>query len=275
MNRGLDFENCLMYEAQRRINNVQPYYQQKYNVASSDVKNVISEILDKIVEDVKPVNEFEFYSTFTKISGRAPEPKTDVIFENLTERYKCSMKWGSKYQISSAGITGTREVFSKIITNKLVETVVDEAKIKNTSDPKIKKLWNSNYDNLGHIASILAEIDDFIGDSGVREISVSKFKAKFGKGLQYALGFSKQPEPTEFYKNFKLIAIKEFLTGELTFETEPDKIANYILTAPNYKLEKITDQYIKKVSDLSKMRISYKPRPSGNEIVIRVEAKDS
>lgn len=278
MSKGIDFENCLIYEAQKRIGRIEDEYQKKYDASNSEVKNSISSIMDKIIEDVRPMDEVIFYSTFRKVSGKTPEPKTDVIFESSGEKYKCSMKWGKTFQLSSAGIAGTRELFSKVITEKLVELVYNEEKGKSSQSSQVKKLWGSQYDNLNDLRGLLSEIDSFVGESGGKfpsKISVSEFENTYGRRLQYALGFSKQPDPTGFYGNFKLKVLKEFLTGSLTFEGDSDKIANYVLTGPNYKLEKITNEYVKKVSNHSKIRISSKPRSGRHEIVIRVDAKDS
>ena len=95
---------------------------------SADVDKAANEILTKIEPSY---NKEEFYKSFRQLGGGAGgrgEPKTDVLFIKEGKKYKCSMKWGSSYQLSSAGIQTTTTVLNNIL-NKC-----KDEKMSNVSD---------------------------------------------------------------------------------------------------------------------------------------------
>ena len=47
------------------------------------------------------------------MSGGGEEPKTDIMFSKGGKTYKCSMKWGDSYQLSSAVLTNLLLLFKK------------------------------------------------------------------------------------------------------------------------------------------------------------------
>ena len=52
-------------------------------------------------------NKLDFYKSFRQLGGGAGgggEPKTDILYKIGGTKYRVSMKWGDKYQLSSAGI---------------------------------------------------------------------------------------------------------------------------------------------------------------------------
>ena len=49
------------------------------------------------------------------MSGGGEEPKTDILFKVGNKKYKCSMKWGKSYQLTSAGVDKSIQVFTKVL----------------------------------------------------------------------------------------------------------------------------------------------------------------
>ena len=55
------------------------------------------------------------------MSGGGEEPKTDIKFMIGTKKYKCSMKWGKSFQLTSAGIEKSILVFQRDLQKRLRE----------------------------------------------------------------------------------------------------------------------------------------------------------
>ena len=50
------------------------------------------------------------------------EAKTDIMFSKGGKTYKCSMKWGDSYQLSSAGIDKSVTIIQKVL-NKVAKNI--------------------------------------------------------------------------------------------------------------------------------------------------------
>ena len=60
-------------------------------------------------------NRQDYFGSFKKMSGGGEEPKTDILFKVGNKKYKCSMKWGKSYQLTSAGVDKSIQVFTKVL----------------------------------------------------------------------------------------------------------------------------------------------------------------
>ena len=50
------------------------------------------------------------------MGGQRPEPKTDIIFRKNGVKHRCSLKYGGRFQLSSAGIESTVKVMNDVLT---------------------------------------------------------------------------------------------------------------------------------------------------------------
>lgn len=200
--------------------------------------------------------------TFQKMSGGGSEPKTDIMFINRGKKYKCSLKYGDAFQLSSAGIEKTNEFLTKVIKKVA------------------KDMGKNSLQSLGEMVMILEQIDGVIGDTVKAEASVIQNKLSQLQGVQFALqqilGSRTQPDVGEAYVDFKKTAIRECLTGELTFGSGNDRTANYILEGPVFALHEIDDAYVNMVMSKSSVRIAAKGRGkvegAGGEVIRYQEA---
>ena len=277
-NQGLLFEKCIMYLAmstgylkERDYATKVGEYLPAWQSASLEMKRASSDAMKGIFSKCN-ANTFEkkktLCKTFKKMSGGI-EPKTDIMFQHSGKKYKCSLKWGDSFQLSSAGIEKSNEFLSKVIKKVA------------------KDMGKDSLQSLGEMVMILEQIDGVIGSTGKAEASVIQSKLSELQGVQFALqqilGSRKQPNVGEAYVAFKKIAITECITGALTFGARNDNTANYILEGPVFGLHKIDDAYIENVMSKSFVRIAAKGRGkvegSGGEIIryqeatIRIEVK--
>lgn len=284
VNQGLLFEKCIMYLAmsigylkERDYNIKVGQYLSDWRGASIEMKKASSNAMNGIFAKCN-ANTFDkkkvLCKTFKKMSGgtgkgKTGEPKTDIMFRHGGKKYKCSLKWGDSFQLSSAGIEKSNEFLSKVIKKVA------------------KDMGKDSLQSLGEMVMILEQIDGVMGDTVKAEASVIQSKLSELQGVQFALqqilGSRKQPDVGEAYVAFKKTAIRECITGELTFGARNDSTANYILEGPVFGLHKIDDAYVQNVMNKSFVRIAAKGRGkvegSGGEIIryqeatIRIEVK--
>lgn len=126
--KGKQFEYAIMLAAYSRLpkplpDQVKSSYDNIMRVTnngkaiSSDVKTAAKNMMDKIQPSGVGARN-KFYASFRQLGGGAGgggEPKTDILFYKLGKKYRCSLKWGDSYQLSSAGISKTAEVLKKVL----------------------------------------------------------------------------------------------------------------------------------------------------------------
>ena len=211
-------------------------------------------------------NKLAFYKSFRQLGGGAGgggEPKTDILYRIGGTRYRVSMKWGDKYQLSSAGISKTVKVLTDVLKGAAQE-------------------GGMNTNSLGEIALCLEQIDNQLGDlpkKGEQPFMKSKLaKANhLNLQLQEILGSRKNPKAAEAFSFFKDAVVKESLTGEYLFGKQADATAEYVLNEK--ELRKIDDKLIREVSDKTYVRLRLKGRGKTaagvrlNELVVTIEPK--
>jgi hypothetical protein len=211
-------------------------------------------------------NKLDFYKSFRQLGGGAGgggEPKTDILYKIGGTKYRVSMKWGDKYQLSSAGISKTVKVLTDVLKGAAQE-------------------GGMNTNSLGEIALCLEQIDNQLGTLP-KKGEQPFMKQKLAKAnhlnlqLQEILGSRKNPKAAEAFSFFKDAVVKESLTGEYLFGKRADATAEYVLNEK--ELRKIDDKLIREVSDKTYVRLRLKGRGKTaegvrlNELVVTIEPK--
>jgi len=274
VNKGLLFEKCIMYLAMSIGYLNERDYTQKVGQFLSDWRSADKTMTVAASNAIKGIfnecnaNTFDqkktLCKTFQKMSGGSAgvgEPKTDIMFVHRGKKYKCSLKYGNSFQLSSAGIEKSNEFLTKVIKKVA------------------KNMGKNSLQSLGEMVMILEQIDGVIGDTAKAEASIIQNKLSQLQGVQFALqqilGSRRQPNVGEAYIDFKKTAIRECLTGELTFG-RTDNTANYVLEGPVFALHKIDNAYVNMVMSKSSVRIAAKGRGKvegeGGEIIRYQEA---
>lgn len=281
-NKGTDFENCIMYEVHSRLSALTTQtpnpYATKYASIDQTVKNDTPKILDKMEQDLNLTTNLlkqSFYQSFQKVAGKA---KTDIMFVAGGKTYKCSLKWGNVFQLSSAGLDTTDNFLMKVM-----QKIISNQGNNNTSITTI-----------ADVILIMSQIDSIIGEDKIQRASELKSKLNKIRGshnslqgrLQSILGSARNPNVDNMYVDFKKEILREALTGELVFGTTSNFSANYILSGPfaNYSLVKIDDSYINTIMPKSSVRIASKGRGKSvgtggkiirlNEATVRLDVKE-
>lgn len=260
-NKGLQFEHAVMYVATSRIIGRTKEQEEDFNSASqqwSSIPQNIKDTAEKIVLDMAPTTEPQrqnYFKSFKKMSGGGEEPKTDILFIKGGKKYKCSMKWGKSYQLSSAGVDKSIQVFTNVLR-------------------KVAKKLNSNnmdVNSLGNLQLILEQIaNKFENASGTLDQSEAKrlmtdVKKSGGlnQQLQEVLGSKKSPTGDVAYEAFKFALTKECMTGELLFKGD-DRSATHLFTENGVK--EITDSVVREVMNIAGVRLSLKGRGKKNGV---------
>lgn len=271
LNNGLAFEFAVMYAATSRIEIRDKDQEEAFQEAATKWPQIPQEIKDKateIVLDLAPKLKAQrqtFFKSFKKMSG-GDEPKTDILFKKGGKKYKCSMKWGNSFQLSSAKVDSTVEYITKV----LKKCAADLGKNGMTTD------------QLGSLQLVLEQISNkFENATGTvtapeadRMMKDVNKAGGLNEQLQEILGSKKSPGTA--YDTFKFELTKECMTGNLTFATDKDKAANYLLTENG--LKPINDAAIREVMAVAGVRFSKKGRGTDkttgvrkNQISIRYE----
>lgn len=273
-NKGLQFEDAVMYVSKARIVGQRSREDEaaftraasKWDAIPKDIK----ETAEKIIDSVLPRNQIDqqiFFKSFKKMSGGGEEPKTDVMFTLGSTKYKCSMKWGKSFQLTSAGVEKSIQVFQRVLQKSLRECSGQEG----------------SRESLGYIQSMLEQVSEqFENATGTMDQPTAKRKladTKKAGGLQEqfsnVLGSRKNPQVSELYTCFKRNLTRECMTGELLFNND-DRAANYLFTEKGIK--PIDNRAVEEVMKIAGVRLALKGRgkdPSTgirrNAIVIRYE----
>ena len=270
--KGKQFEYAIMIAALSRlpkemmVNSIKTAYADLMikTAKGTSIEKDVKQAARKMIDEIEPqTGRNNFYKSFKQLGGGAGgggEPKTDILFVLSGKKYKCSLKWGDKYQLSSGGISNTTEVFKKVLANS-------------------KKIQGKT---AKEIASFIVEFENTLGALPKRG-EQNVMKAAIGKNthlkekLENLLGSRKSLEVADAYKSFKDEIVKESLTGQLMFGKSNDKSADYILNEK--ELKPINAALIKSVSDITYVRLRLKGRGQTdkgvrlNEIVVTIEPK--
>lgn len=230
-------------------------------IIEADVKLAAKNMIDRIEPST---NKSAFYKSFKQLGGGiggGGEPKTDVLFIKQGKKYKCSLKWGDKYQLSSAGISKTSEVLKKVL---------DES--NQIGGNKTRQ----------EIAQFITEFENTLGTLPKKGEQAEMKRAlerntHLKAKLEQFLGTRKETQVADAYKAFKDAIVYESLTGKLIFGKSSDKTANYILNEE--ELKPINDKLVRLVSDQTYVRLRLKGRGKTeegarlNELVVTIEPK--
>ncbi len=289
MSKGEDFETAFLWEGQSRLlGGSSSAVQTKYNaIATQDVKNAAADAYSFIVNQLgitTPAQQQTLGATFIKVGnitpswgGRKIPPKTDIKFSYNSADYKCSLKWGPPYLLSSAKLSTQQEVFAAVIRNIFLYGQ-DLNEERGAVD----------------LLEILLALDDMgIADRMSMTVSENQLGIIRGSGglqskLQEIVGSTTNPDVSPIYRVIKEKLVWESLTGELQFGGG-DGTANYILMGDGGRLVQfspINNAYLRTLLPHTAVRISAKggrkptkaqiaegedPRASYREIGIRVE----
>lgn len=247
-----------MYHATVMVDNKTSDQQVAFEKASKAYASIPSDIKTKaneLVQQYAPRStdlraKQSYYGSFEKMSGGGEEPKTDIKFESGGTKYRCSMKWGKSFQLTSAGIDKSAAVLEKVL--------------KKT----IKECGGGREDKqaLAHIQAILERMTEkFENNTGT--IMQSKARAlmtdvrKTGglnEQFQEVLGSRKKPHVAEVYECFKYNLTHECMTGALQFGKSSDKTATHLLTESG--IVPISKAEVAKVMAVAGVRLAMKGR---------------
>lgn len=272
-NKGLQFEHAVMYVATSKIIAKTAQNEKDFEDAAgrwSAIPNDIKKTAEKIVEDMAP-NDLNarqaYYKSFRKMSGGGEEPKTDIMFTSGSTTYRCSMKWGKSYQLTSAGIDKSLTVFQKVLKKTARDCGSSSA----------------NVETLGYLQLILERIagkfENATGTidqpSAKRLLGDAKKSGGLNEQLQEVLGSKKAPLAAEAYDCFKYNLTHECMTGAMLFNGD-DRSATHLLTENGVK--PIDEKAVREVMKQAGVRLALKGRGKDkitgvrqNAIVIRYE----
>lgn len=260
-NKGLQFEHAVMYVATSRI--LQRNAEQESNFADAanrwslipaDIKKKAEDIVLELAPNGER-NRQDYFGSFKKMSGGGEEPKTDILFKVGNKKYKCSMKWGKSYQLTSAGVDKSIQVFTKVL-KKVAQDLGTN---------------NMTIDSLGNLQLILENISNkFENRTGTMDQSTAKrlmsdVKKSGGinEQLQEVLGSKKAPTGDVAYETFKFELTKECMTGNMLFGGD-DRAADHLFTEDGVK--PITDKVVRDVMKIAGVRLSLKGRGKKNGV---------
>ncbi len=291
---GEDFETAFLWEGQsRQLGGPSSAVQTNYNaIATQGVKNAAASAYSSIVNQLgitTPAQQQTLGATFIKVGnitpswgGRKIPPKTDIKFSYSNVDYKCSLKWGPPYLLSSAKLSTQREVFAAVIRNIFL--------FGGGSTPEDLQAERGAVDLL----EILLALDDMgIADKMSMTVAENQLGIIRGSGglqpqLQQITGSTTNPDVSPIYRVIKEKLVWESLTGELQFGGG-DGTANYILIGEGgrfVQFSPINSAYLQTLLPHTSARISAKggrkptqaqiaagedPRANYREIGIRVE----
>jgi len=272
--KGKQFEYAVMLAAYGRINEeLTGEVKRTFDTIMRNTNNgqsidpAVMKAARDTMDRIQPRGDrLDFYKSFRQLGGGAGgggEPKTDILYKVGSKKYRVSMKWGDKYQLSSAGISKTVQVLTDVLKGAAKE-------------------GNMKTNNLGEIALIFEQIDSTLGKLP-KKGEQAYMKAQLAKAdhlnlqLQEILGTRKKPKVAEAYSTFKDAVVKESLTGQYLFGKNADATAEYVLNEK--ELKKIDDRLIREISDKTYVRLRLKGRGKTaagvrlNEVVVTIEPK--
>ena len=272
IDRGKQFEFAVMKSAYSRIRN--PTLTKQSMLAffngqpiEANVQNAADKMVDRIGGSRNTIRGNDpLYDSFILMGGQRPEPKTDIIFIKNGVKHRCSLKYGGRFQLSSAGIESTVKVMNDVLTKVSFSGGLGGLQVKK-------------------VASVLSELSEVfegpkrqekpIMDRLMRE---AKKEGGINETLQDILGSRKMPDGSKVFQTFKEELVREALTGRIMFGANNDKTANFILT--DSYLRRIDATLVREVT--TKTYVDIRPKGRGltkegiklNEAVVRIESID-
>ena len=270
-NRGLMYEDAIMYHALSNIQNPTLVEQtailhHRSKISDQQVDDTARRMIGNLwTNDPSSPTAQQFYKSFRKLGGGRPEPKTDVLFIKNGKKYRCSIKFGEKWQFSSAGIQGNLTLMNRILQKiSLAGSLSGVATIQ--------------------VAQLLQWMQDEIASEPTKQVksvisprlAALKQSGSANDTLEKILGGKRNPQLDPLFSSFKREFIRENMTGAIAFGASDDKCANYVMDMDN--LYPITEQVINDLLDKVYVELRLKGRNTDvvsgerlNEIVLRVE----
>ena len=267
-NKGLQFEHAVMYAATSRINEPRTREQEKFfteaakkwDAIPDEIKNKATELVTSLAPR-SVTDKQKYYGSFKKMSGGGTEPKTDIMFSKSGKTYKCSMKWGDSFQLTSSGIDTSVQTLTKVL-----KKVAKDLGKNNMSTTElgtlqliVEQIANKFENRTGTVSA--PEADRMMKD-------VNK-AGGLNEQLQEILGSRRAPTGAAAYDAFKYELTKECMTGDLTF-TDKDMVADHLLT--EHGLKPIDDKAIREVMKKAGVRFSKKGRGTDKATGVRKNA---
>ena len=270
-NRGLMYEDAIMYHALSNIQN-------PTLVEQTAILHHRSKISDQQVDDTArrmignlwthdrngPAGQ-QFYKSFKKLGGGRPEPKTDVLFVKNGQKYRCSIKFGEKWQFSSAGIQG-----NLTLMNRILQKISLAGSLSGVATIQVAQLLEWMQDEI--TSQPTKQVKSVISP----RLAALKQSGSANDTLEKILGGKRNPQLDPLFSSFKREFIRENMTGAIAFGSSDDKCANYVMDMDN--LYPITEQVINDLLDKVYVELRLKGRNTDvvsgerlNEIVLRVE----
>lgn len=266
IDRGKQFEYAIMLAAYSKIKSpTADISNEIVKLQGQPIETGVQSAANGMIEQIQPPGANDsFYKSFKQLGGSSPEPKTDVLFVKNGKKYRCSMKWGDSYQLSSAGIQGTVNVLNNVLF-------------------KVAMKGNMGGAEVTEVAMVLDELSETLGSGPKKQpqpiiksiLERAKREGGLNDRLQAILGSRKSPEGDKVFLAFKRELVRESLTGESLFGASNDKTANYILN--ERELKPINDRLVNMIADKTFVDIRLKGRGKTkegvrlNEAVIRIE----
>ena len=272
IDRGKQFEFAVMKSAYSRIRNPSLTKQSMLTYFNgqpieANVQNAADKMVDRVGGSRNTIRGNDpLYNSFILMGGQRPEPKTDIIFTKNGVKHRCSLKYGDKFHLSSAGIGGSIKVLNNVLSKVSFSGGLGGLQVKK-------------------VASVLTELSEVFDGPKRQEKPVmdrlmreAKKEGGINDALQDILGSRKMPEGSKVFQTFKEELVREALSGRIMFGANNDKTANFILT-DNY-LRRIDATLVREVT--SKTYVDIRPKGRGltkegiklNEAVIRIESVD-
>lgn len=270
-NRGLMYEDAIMYHALSNIQN-------PTLVEQSAILHHRSKITDQQVDDTArrmignlwthdrngPAGQ-QFYKSFKKLGGGRPEPKTDVLFVKNGQKYRCSLKFGEKWQFSSAGIQG-----NLTLMNRILQKISLAGSLSGVATIQVAQLLEWMQDEI--TSQPTKQVKSVISP----RLAALKQSGSANDTLEKILGGKRNAQLDPLFTSFKKEFIRENMTGAIAFGSGDDKCANYVMDMDN--LYPINEQVIDNLLDKVYVELRLKGRDTDvvsgerlNEIVLRVE----
>jgi hypothetical protein len=200
------------------------------------------------------------YKNTKKVLGRN---KADFIITNGTNTYSTSLKFGDAYQLSSAGVSKSTEIFYNAINDAF------------TSSGDV----NSAYQNASLITPYILNIDKQL--SGLKTTTKQNIASALNRyvnapkssgSLIKQVFNNKTSTMVDFYYEMKLNIVEEILTGKETTQANHAEYILNLISPTNIIFKKIDKSYVQEVADRTRLRISPKSRSGGmQEISFRFE----
>ena len=270
-NRGLMYEDAIMYHALSNIQN-------PTLVEQTAILHHRSKISDQQVDDTArrmignlwthdrngPAGQ-QFYKSFKKLGGGRPEPKTDVLFVKNGQKHRCSIKFGERWQFSSAGIQG-----NLTLMNRILQKISLAGSLSGVATIQVAQLLEWMQDEI--TSQPTKQVKSVISP----RLAALKQSGSANDTLEKILGGKRNAQLDPLFTSFKREFIRENMTGAIAFGSSDDKCANYVMDMDN--LYPINEQVINNLLDKVYVELRLKGRNTDvvsgerlNEIVLRVE----